>query len=100
MIIRAFRARVRAGTAVQFRRFFVEEALPLVRAQEGLIRAEIGWPMRPGDDAFLMITVWRDLDCLRAFAGDDWQAARILPEEEAMLCETTVHHDEAASVSD
>jgi len=97
MIIRIFRARVQPGKAADFRRFFLEEALPLVRAQDGLVRAEIGWPMPPTEDEFLMITVWESEEALRGFAGGEWQEARLLDEEKPLLRTTAVHHYEAAS---
>lgn len=97
MVIRVFRARVHPGKAEEFARFFQETALPVVRNQPGLVRVEMGWPMPPTPDEFLMITVWRDLDAVRAFAGDDWQAAKLLPEERPLLRETAVHHYEAAA---
>lgn len=98
MIIRVFHAHVHPGKGAEFRKFFLTEALPLVRAQEGLVRAEIGWPMPPTEEQFVMITTWRDVDSLRAFAGDDWRQARILPAERPLLRDVTVHHYEAASV--
>ena len=98
MIVRVFRARVQPGRAEEFREFFRSKALPLVRGQDGLVSAEVGWPLEPDADEFLMITVWRDVDALRRFAGEDWQEARILPEEQPLLRETFVHHYEAASL--
>jgi len=94
MIVRIFRARTREGKADAFRRFFEEKALPVVRAQRGLVRVEVGWPMAPTDE-FLMITVWRDLESLRGFSGDDWAQAKLLPEERPLLKEVFVHHFEA-----
>jgi quinol monooxygenase YgiN len=96
MIIRVFRARVHAGKAEEFRQFFLEKALPLVRAQPGLARADIGWPIAPTTDEFLMITVWRDLEAVKNVAGDNWQTARILPEERPLLREVEVEHYEMA----
>jgi heme-degrading monooxygenase HmoA len=92
MIIRVFRAWARSDKVDAFARFFKEEALPLVRAQDGLVRVEVGLPMPPNADEFLMVTVWRDLDALRGFAGADWHTARLLPEERPLLRETVVHH--------
>jgi len=98
MIIRVFRARVHPGKVDAFRRFFEETALPLVRSQGGLIQVEVGWPMPPTPDEFLMIMKWESVAAIRAFAGDDWRMARILPEERHLLLETSVHHYEAAGV--
>lgn len=94
MIVRVFRARTRPGKAAAFRTFFEEKALPVMREQRGLVRVEIGWPMAPTDE-FLMITVWRDLESLHAFVGDDWRQAKVLPEERPLLEEVFVHHYEA-----
>jgi len=99
MIVRVFRARTRPGKAEAFRKFFEEQALPVMREQRGLVRVEIGWPMAPTDE-FLMITVWRDLDSLRAFSGDDWMQAKLLPEERPLLDEVFVHHYEARTDQD
>lgn len=98
MIIRIFRACAKPGKAAEFRKIFLDEALPLVRAQRGLVRAEIGWPKPPTDDEFLMITVWESEEALRGFAGDAWQEARLLDEERPLLREVAVHHYNAASV--
>lgn len=97
MIVRVFRARTQPGKAGEFRRFFQEQALPLVRSQPGLVRVEVGWPMAPATDEFLMLTVWKDLESLKAFAGDRWQVARILEEERPLLKETRVDHYQAES---
>lgn len=92
MIVRVFHARVHDGKAGDFAAFFRERALPSVRSQPGLVRVEIGWPMPPTDDAFMMITVWKDLDSMKAFTGESWNEAVILPEERSLLRETSVHH--------
>lgn len=92
MIIRFFRGIVHDGQQDAFQRFFEETGLPLVRSQDGLISASIGLPHVASPREFSMITVWRDLDALKGFAGEDWQTAFIHPDEAHLLAETHVHH--------
>ena len=40
--------------------------------------------------------VWRDLDAMKAFVGEDWRDAHILPEEAALVRERSIHHYELA----
>lgn len=92
MIIRFFRAIVHIGKEEAFKTFFTETALPIIRSQEGLISVTIGLPHESSPNEFSMTTVWRDLDALKAFAGDDWRTAVIHPDEAHLLKETYVHH--------
>ncbi len=96
MIVRVFRAKVHQGKAEEFARFFLEEALPLVRQQPGLVSADAGCPLTPTDEEFVMVSVWKDLESLRSFCGDDWQEAKILPAERPFLRKTVVHHYKGA----
>lgn len=91
-IIRVFRAVVKPGMNDEFRSFFLDVALPLVRSQEGLLAATIGLPSDVSPNEFLMISVWDSLDSLRKFSGDDWDKAVIDPREAHLLQETFVHH--------
>jgi heme-degrading monooxygenase HmoA len=79
----------------EFERFLRETAMPFVSGHDGLIGQHIGRPMRSDPEEFVYVTVWRDLDALRAFAGDDWSKAVIDPSEEHMLRETFLSHYEA-----
>lgn len=96
MVIRIFRPRVQAGMQDEFECFLRETAIPLLSEQDGLVAQHIGLPMPPSSDEFVYVTVWRDLDALRAFAGEDWDRAVIDPSEEHMLRETFISHYTAA----
>jgi quinol monooxygenase YgiN len=92
MIIRFFRATTQDGKSDEFRSLFLETILPLIRSQEGLVSASIGLPHDESPNDFSMVMIWRDMEAVRAFAGDDWNRAVILPEEAHLLKETHVHH--------
>ena len=96
MIIRFFRATTHEGKSDEFRSLFLETILPLIRSQEGIVSATVGLPHDGSPNEFSMIMVWRDLDAVRAFAGEEWDRAVVLPEEAHLLRETHVHHYELA----
>jgi quinol monooxygenase YgiN len=91
-VVRVFRAEVRPGMEDQFRQFFVQEALPDVRARKGLLSAVVGLPASNTPHSFLMISTWSSLDALKEFAGDAWPEAVIDPREQHLLESTTVSH--------
>jgi quinol monooxygenase YgiN len=92
MITRFFRAIVHDGKQEEFRKFFVGTMLPIVRSQEGLISASIGLPHEVSPNEFSMVMVWRDLNALKGFSGENWQNAVIHPDEKHLLKETYVYH--------
>ena len=67
------RARVHPGKEDEFERFVIETGVPMVKAQEGCTHVTVGksrWSEQP---EFLVVTHWRSVDALQAFAGPDWQ---------------------------
>ena len=100
MIIRFFRALVHDGRQDSFRMFLTDTALPLIRSQEGLVSVSIGLPHETSPHEFSMVMVWRDLDALKRFAGEDWKSAVIHPDEAHLLKETFVHHYHAFDAQD
>ena len=95
MIVRVFRARVHLGKEDEFERFVIETGVPMVKAAEGCTHVAAGksrWSEQP---EFVVVTHWRSVDALQAFAGRDWQKAVIEPEEEQMLAQVCCdHYDE------
>ena len=94
MIIRVFRARVHEGKQSEFERFFTGTAIPHVVRQPGLISLSVGRPLPSSPDEFVMIMKWKDLDSIKAFAGEEWGKAVILEEERHLLREVSLHHYE------
>ena len=94
MIVRLFRARVHPGKEDEFERFVIDTGVPMVKAQEGCTHVTVGksrWSEQP---EFVVVTHWRSVDALQAFAGPDWQNAVIAPEEEHMLAQVFCDHYE------
>ncbi len=94
MIVRVFRARVRSGKGAEFESLVRTLSIPLVKRQGGLVAFYSGRPTGASADEFVMVTVWRDLASLKAFAGDDWESAVIPEDERPLLRQTFVHHYE------
>jgi transposase/quinol monooxygenase YgiN len=96
MIIRVFRARLKPGKRAAYERLCQRVSLPIMRAQEGCLAVSIAetTPQRP--ENFAVVSVWRDLDALRAFVGERWREAVILPGEADLLEIARVeHYDES-----
>ena len=95
MIIRVFRALVHPGKQQAFEQFFLNKALPNIKAQPGLVSVMVGNPSDTSPTEFLMVTVWQDVNTLQGFAGEHWPKPVIDPDEVDLLKETLVHHYEA-----
>lgn len=71
MIVRLFRARVRAGKQAEFEALAKKLSIPLVKEQPGLVPFSSGRPIGSSTDEFVMVTVRRDLASAKAFVGDE-----------------------------
>ena len=95
MIVRVFRAQIHPGKEDDFARFVIEAGAPMARAADGCTQVTFGksrWTEQP---EFVVVTHWRSVDAVRAFAGPNWQDAVIEPEEEHMLAQVYCDHYEA-----
>jgi heme-degrading monooxygenase HmoA len=97
-IVRLFRAVVKPGKEEEFRSFFIDDAVRIVREHKGLVSVQVGLPREETPQKFLMITVWKSVEALAEFSGPDWRTAVIDPREEDLLAEVSVEHYCEASV--
>ena len=86
MIIRIFRAKIREGRVSEFKRLVREQSIPWLEKSDGMLAYFPGEPVGENEREFLMVTLWRDLESLKAFAGSKWDDP-IVTEEEAPLVE-------------
>jgi heme-degrading monooxygenase HmoA len=94
MIIRVFRPIIHPGKEAEFESFLRDTAVPLVSRQSGLVAQHVGKPRDSSSTEFVFVTVWKDVESIRAFAGEGWQEAVVEPEEEDLLKETWIGHYE------
>jgi heme-degrading monooxygenase HmoA len=65
--------------------------------QPAMIR--VGRPRDPSSTEYLYVTVWEDVESIRAFAGERWHEAVITPDEEHLLEDTWIGHYEVLPTS-
>lgn len=86
MIIRVFRAKIRKGRVSDFKRMVREQSIPWLEKSDGILAYFPGEPFGKNKQEFMMITLWRDLDSLEAFAGMNWDDP-VVTKDEAPLVE-------------
>jgi heme-degrading monooxygenase HmoA len=94
MIIRVFRQTIHPGKEGEFESFLRDTAMPLVSQQSRLVAQYVAKPRDPASTEYLYVTVWDNVESIRAFAGERWQEAVITPDEEHLLKETWIGHYE------
>ena len=98
MVIRVFRPTIHAGKEAEFESFLRDVAVPLVSRQSGLVAQHVGRPRDGSSTEFVYVTVWQDVESIRAFAGEAWQEAVISPDEQDLLQGTWIGHYEVLSL--
>ncbi len=96
MIVRMWHGRVPTEKAKAYREFLNARAIPDYRSTPGNLSVYI--LERPEGDVthFITMTFWESLDAIRAFAGEDVEAAKYYPEDQDFLLEfepTVVHYE-------
>jgi quinol monooxygenase YgiN len=92
MITRIFRGRVLPGKHREFERFIRTEGIPGFEANPGVVSVHFGTPTEQDPDEFVVVTVWRDLEALKAYAGERWGDPKLTLTEAHLLREASVHH--------
>ena len=92
MILRVFQVTVHPGKEAEFSQFFHEIAIPLMKRTEGLINVIPGAPRLESPTEFCMLMVWRDLESLKAFVGDDYQNPHVDPAESELVASRCIRH--------
>ncbi|HSL42492.1 MAG TPA: hypothetical protein VK897_03605 [Anaerolineales bacterium] len=96
MIARMWHGTVPAAKAGEYREFLNTRAIPDYQSVEGNISVSI---LERSDGAithFITLTFWKDLESIRAFAGEDISVAKYYPEDQDFLLEfepNVVHYE-------
>ncbi len=96
MIVRMWHGRVPTEKAKAYRDFLNARAIPDYQSTPGNLAVYI--LERPEGEVthFITMTFWESLDAIRAFAGEDVEAAKYYPEDQDFLLEfepTVVHYE-------
>lgn len=102
MIARIWRGAVRIEDADAYARYMEETGVPGYAQTPGnrgvyMLRRDLGELCE-----FVMFTFWDSLDAIKAFAGDDYEAAVFYPEDDRFLVERDLRarHFEVAVARD
>lgn len=87
MIERHWRGLCRAQQASAYIEHLEKDTFPAVRRLAGFLDARILHRQVPQGVEFLVVTRWESLEAIRAFAGDDVEAAVVPQNVRAMMIE-------------
>jgi heme-degrading monooxygenase HmoA len=96
MIARLWHGRVPTSKAQAYRNFLSARAIPDYRSVEGNISVHILERTEGEVTHFITLSFWKDLDCIKAFAGEDPEVAKYYPEDDSFLLEfepNTLHYE-------
>ena len=92
MILRIFRLQAHSGRGAALEHVVRTRGVPNISRRDGLVALLLGRPDKSDGDELVLVTLWRDLDAVRAFKGDAWREARLLPEELELTAAASVSH--------
>ncbi|WP_112323581.1 antibiotic biosynthesis monooxygenase family protein [Oceanibium sediminis] len=97
MIMRIFQVVARPGKERAFAAFFHETAIPLMKSTDGIVSLLPGAARPESPREFSFVMVWKDLESLKAFVGEDYESPHIAPEEAELVESRTIKHYDLVS---
>ncbi len=71
MIIRVFHAGIRKGKVSDLNQIIQEQTVPTLKTSDGMLHYYGGASLDEDKREFVMVTLWRDLESLKQFVGDN-----------------------------
>jgi len=87
MIARMWHGRVPTSKTKAYRQFLNERAMPDYQSVDGNISVHILERTEGDITHFITLTFWKDMDSIKAFAGEDMDTAKYYPEDKDFLLE-------------
>lgn len=94
MIMRIFQVTTRPGKEQAFSSFFHDTAIPLMRSTPGIVQILPGASRPDSPREFSFVMVWKDLESLKAFVGEDYKSPHIDPAEAELVESRVIKHYE------
>ena len=91
MIARTWHGAVRAEQAAEYSSYVQKTGVPDLRGTRGNRGVYVLRRIEGNKAHFLMISLWRALEDIEAFAGEDIERARYYPEDASYLLELEPH---------
>ncbi len=92
LVIRVFHAWIKQGKEGEYERLVREQALPNLRSQPGLMNVHAGVIADRTPPEVVIVSVWKGVDAIKKFAGDQWQEPVISPGEAELVEKASVEH--------
>jgi heme-degrading monooxygenase HmoA len=96
VIARLWHGWARGANAERYEALLRAEILPGIHRIEGFLGAYLLRRDADEEIEFVTVTLWQSLDAVRAFAGEDYEAAVVPPEARALLSrfdERSTHYE-------
>lgn len=96
MIVRMWHGRVPTSKAAAYREFTNGRAIPDYQSVAGNLSVHVLERQEGDVTHFITLTFWKDLESIKAFAGEDVEKAKYYPEDKDYLLEfepTVVHYE-------
>ena len=92
MILRIFRARIHEDRVADFKKMVQEQSIPWLEESDGMLGYFPGEPFGANKRDFMMVTLWRDVDALKSFAGKDWDNPAVTDDEAPLVEAMSAEH--------
>jgi heme-degrading monooxygenase HmoA len=96
MIVRMWHGKVLASKAGAYREFLSARAVPDYQSVAGNISVHILERSEGAVTHFITLTFWKDIESIKAFAGEDVEVAKYYPEDKDFLLEfepNVIHYE-------
>ena len=91
-ILRMFEVRTKPGCAQTLLDNFATTSANVVRGQPGNLGYFFGECVQGGDDVVLFVSVWENLDAVKAQFGGDWQTSYLPDGYEDLIEACSIRH--------
>ena len=96
-VLRIFEVRTRPGCGPRLLENFATTSAAVVEGKAGNRGYFFGRCIQGGDDAVMFVSVWADLEAVKAHFGSDWQESYLPPGYEDLIADCSVRHFDMAS---
>lgn len=96
MIVRMWHGRVPTVKAKAYREFVTARAIPDYQSVDGNLSVHVLERTEGEVTHFITLTFWKDIESIKAFAGENVETAKYYPEDQDFLLEfepTVVHYE-------
>ncbi len=96
-LLRVFEVRAKPDCASRLLENFATTSARVVQGKPGNQGYCFGRCVQGDEDTVMFVSVWEDLDVVKAHFGDDWQSSYIPPGYEDLIAECSVRHFDMSS---